>query len=30
MVEGLVFPDNKPAHSAGGPTRIENAKIAIL
>lgn len=30
MVNGLVFPNNKPAHSADGPTRIQNAKIAIL
>jgi len=30
MVNGLVFPDNKPAHSAGGPSKITNAKIAIL
>jgi len=30
MVEGIVFTDNKPAHSAGGPTRIENAKIALI
>jgi T-complex protein 1 subunit delta len=30
MVSGLVFPNNKPSHSAGGPSRIVNAKIAIL
>lgn len=22
MVNGLVFPNNKPAHAAGGPNRI--------
>jgi len=30
LVEGLVFTDRKPAHSAGGPTRIENPKIAMI
>jgi len=30
MVEGLVFPNNKPAHSAGGPNKMPNAKIALI
>ena len=30
IIEGLVFPDNRPSHSAGGPTTIKNAKIGIL
>merc|ERR1719359_2564035 len=30
VVEGLVFPDNRPSHSAGGPTKIVNPKIALL
>lgn len=30
LVEGLVFPHNKPAHSAGGPTRIKDPKIAVV
>lgn len=30
VVEGIVFPDNRPAHAAGGPTKIENPKIALL
>lgn len=29
MVEGLVF-DKKVSHTAGGPTRVENAKIAVI
>ncbi|XP_078429264.1 TCP-1/cpn60 chaperonin family protein [Wolffia australiana] len=29
LVKGLVF-DKKVSHSAGGPTRIENAKIAVI
>eukprot|EP00897_Mesotaenium_endlicherianum_P002854 jgi/Mesen1/2597/ME000166S01722 len=29
MVKGLVF-DSKASHSAGGPTRIENAKIGLI
>ena len=28
-VDGMVF-DHKPAKSAGGPTRVENAKIALV
>lgn len=30
VVEGLVFADNRPAHSAGGPTKVVNPKIALL
>lgn len=30
VVEGLVFPDNRPSHTAGGPTKIQNPKIALL
>lgn len=30
LIDGLVFPNNKPAHSAGGPVKIEKAKIALL
>lgn len=30
MVEGLVFPNNKPSHSAGGPTKVKDAKIAVV
>jgi len=30
VVEGLVFPDNRPSHSAGGPTKIVNPKIALI
>jgi T-complex protein 1 subunit delta len=29
MVEGLIF-DHKAARAAGGPTRVENAKIALI
>ncbi|KNA14842.1 hypothetical protein SOVF_103640 [Spinacia oleracea] len=29
LVKGLVF-DRKVSHSAGGPTRMENAKIAVI
>lgn len=29
MVEGMVFP-KKAAHFAGGPIRIENAKIGLI
>uniref|UniRef100_A0A6N2LCL1 T-complex protein 1 subunit delta n=1 Tax=Salix viminalis TaxID=40686 RepID=A0A6N2LCL1_SALVM len=29
MVRGLVF-DKKVSHAAGGPTRVENAKIAVI
>ncbi|KAJ6794205.1 putative T-complex protein 1 subunit delta [Iris pallida] len=30
LVRGLVFADKKVSHSAGGPTRVENAKIAVI
>jgi len=30
VVNGLVFPDNRPAHAAGGPTKVVNPKIALL
>lgn len=30
MVEGLVLANNKPSKSAGGPTSIKNAKIALV
>jgi len=30
LVEGLVFANNKPAHSAGGPSKIANPKIALI
>ncbi|MCO5556019.1 hypothetical protein L7F22_009563 [Adiantum nelumboides] len=29
MVKGLIF-DKKASHAAGGPTRVENAKIAVI
>jgi len=30
LVEGLVFANNKPAHSAGGPSKVVNPKIALI
>jgi T-complex protein 1 subunit delta len=30
MLDGLVFTDNKVNHSAGGPSRIEDAKIGLI
>jgi len=30
LVDGLVFTNNKPAHSAGGPSRIKDPKIAMI
>lgn len=30
LIDGLVFVDKKASHFAGGPTRIENAKIGIV
>jgi T-complex protein 1 subunit delta len=30
LVEGLVFTNAKASQSAGGPQKIENAKIALL
>ncbi|KAJ4770346.1 T-complex protein 1 subunit delta [Rhynchospora pubera] len=29
LIKGLVF-DKKASHAAGGPTRVENAKIAVI
>lgn len=30
LIDGICFVDKKASHSAGGPTRIENAKIGII
>ena len=30
LIDGLVFPNNRPNQSAGGPTKIVNPKIAVL
>lgn len=30
LIDGLCFVDKKASHYAGGPTRIENAKIALI
>ena len=30
LVEGLIFTENRPSHSAGGPTKIANAKIGLV
>ena len=30
LVDGLVFTQSKVSHSAGGPSRIQNPKIALL
>lgn len=30
MIDGLVFTDKKISHMAGGPSRIENAKIGLI
>jgi T-complex protein 1 subunit delta len=30
LIEGLCFVDKKASHLAGGPTRVENAKIALI
>jgi len=30
MIDGLVFTDNKVSHFAGGPTRVEKAKIGLI
>lgn len=30
MIDGLVFVDKKVSHMAGGPSRIENAKIGLI
>ena len=30
LIDGLCFTDNKVSHFAGGPTRVENAKIGLI
>lgn len=30
LVKGLVFPDNRASHSAGGPSELKNPKIALI
>lgn len=30
LISGLCFVDKKASHLAGGPTRIDDAKIAII
>lgn len=30
LVDGLVFTENKVSHAAGGPSKIENAKIGVI
>jgi len=30
LIDGLVFTNNKVSHFAGGPTRVENAKIGLI
>jgi len=30
LIDGLCFVDKKASHLAGGPTRIENAKIGLI
>lgn len=30
LIDGLVFTEQKVSHFAGGPTRMENAKIALI
>ena len=30
LVEGIVFDKCKPSTASGGPTKIENAKIAVV
>jgi T-complex protein 1 subunit delta len=30
MIDGLVFTQNKVSHAAGGPSKIENAKIGLI
>ena len=30
LVDGLVFANNKPSHSAGGPTRVKEPKLALI
>ena len=30
LIEGIVFDKCKPSSASGGPTKIENAKIAVV
>ena len=30
LIEGLVFPNKKASHSAGGPSKMDNAKIGLI
>ena len=30
IVDGLVFSDVKPSRKAGGPTKMQNARIAVI
>lgn len=30
LIDGLCFTDNKVSHFAGGPTRVQNAKIGLI
>jgi T-complex protein 1 subunit delta len=30
LIDGLVFVDKKVSHFAGGPSRIQNAKIGLI
>ena len=30
LIDGLVFTENKVSHFAGGPTRVEDARIALI
>lgn len=30
LIDGLVFVDKKVSHFAGGPSRIENAKVGLI
>lgn len=30
LINGLVFPNNRPSHSAGGPSKVLKPKIALL
>ena len=30
LIDGLCFVNNKVSHFAGGPVRVENAKIGLI
>ncbi len=30
LIDGLCFTNNKVSHFAGGPARLENAKIGLI